>query len=896
MAQHRVAYLTCLLLLPASTALADEKARPDEKAPSLRDRLDRLAKARPKSVPAGAIESVAYALDASDRMSSSFSTQAKAWRAEAEGFLAAMEKGKDPYPEQGGRIVNRGYWSPSSARRQGYAVYLPPNYDPHKNYPLMLVLHGGSSNGNLFLGVVLGNNMNWKRYPQFLWNQFEPRWKPNWIVVAPDGFGQIMWRWMGEDDVLDVLRDVEKHYSVEKDQVVLAGLSNGGVGAYSIGMRHAWRFSKVLAMAGAPMWQQYAGGNPSDYEKLLMQRISGPQLATNMRNTDFRMYHGRADTGPMKPRYITEFTEELKKRQIPHRMQWFEAGHDILYLVHRHGKIYPKLTEERRVRHPERVWLTTADYRARRQHWISVIRIENYPSFAEIEGVVQGERTIELTTKNTRAVVLHLAEAPVAQSGKFTLIIDKQKVFSGDQRKVGPHPRAFKEGERWRIGRAKDAGKRPGLSGPITDAYHDKLAHVYGTVQEDETATLRKAAEKGATGWPLWPWNVRQRVLADSDVTPDFAARYHLVLYGNSANNAVLQRINKRLPIQVTEKGVTLRGKTHTEKGIGTRFIYPNPEHPKRYVIVQGGVDAKAAARGHQLPDFLPDYVVYDASSTRSRSRLIFPRGRRPLDAGFFDDNWQLRGTPPSVRAEDSTLPVPKSPSAALDGRIEESSTRGQAGVAARRIAERVPTFRNYRGETPGGTWRTTPDAVWAVRSADDCLRDLRDLHVNAVTPTAPVTTPVPTPVQLQGRVGGILFESLHDDREVIVACELAARLPKVAKVLGKHGIVSAGVMSSYRNKPRSSFHTFGMALDLATFSASRGVISVQRDFVITPQKKTCPPPPHTNWRSATLAELACDLHHAESLATVLTPNYNSGHRDHFHLDIRPHDRRLFIR
>jgi hypothetical protein len=29
---------------------------------------------------------------------------------------------------------------------------------------------------------------------------------------------------------------------------------------------------------------------------------------------------------------------------------------------------------------------------------------------------------------------------------------------------------------------------------------------------------------------------------------------------------------------------------------------------------------------------------------------------------------------------------------------------------------------------------------------------------------------------------------------------------------------------------------------------------------------------------------------------TVLTPNYNAGHRDHFHLDIRPDDQRFYFR
>ena len=123
----------------------------------------------------------------------------------------------------------------------------------------MIVLHGGSSNGNLFLGVVLGNNMNWKEYDIHLWDRYEPRWSPPWIVAAPDGYGQVLWRWMGEQDVLDVIADISQHYNVDADRVVLSGLSNGGVGAYAIGTRHASRFSVVQAIAGSPSWIQYAG-------------------------------------------------------------------------------------------------------------------------------------------------------------------------------------------------------------------------------------------------------------------------------------------------------------------------------------------------------------------------------------------------------------------------------------------------------------------------------------------------------------------------------------------------------------------------------------------------------------------------------------------------------------
>src|SRR5690606_27097798 len=139
----------------------------------LRQRADALLASRPPSIPRGAVESILYALDVAQRIDGTrFETQAQVWQRRARAWLERVEAGVDPFPEQRGKIVSRGYWSPVSERRQGYTVYLPPNYDPQRTWPLMLVLHGGSSNGNLFLGVVLGNNMSWKSYPLYLWNDF----------------------------------------------------------------------------------------------------------------------------------------------------------------------------------------------------------------------------------------------------------------------------------------------------------------------------------------------------------------------------------------------------------------------------------------------------------------------------------------------------------------------------------------------------------------------------------------------------------------------------------------------------------------------------------------------------------------------------------------------------
>jgi hypothetical protein len=202
---------TFLLVLSFFAAASPRSASAQAEIGALRAEVAALRAERPAGVSEGAVTSLDYSLDVAGRIERQFEAQSLQWRARVERYLALAQAGRDPYPEQRGRITNRGYESPISTIRQGYAIYLPPDYDPSRRYPLLVMLHGGSSNGNLFLGVVLGNNMDWLTYDQHLWDEYTPRWSPDWIVVAPDGFGQVLWRWMGEADILAVVDDVQRH-------------------------------------------------------------------------------------------------------------------------------------------------------------------------------------------------------------------------------------------------------------------------------------------------------------------------------------------------------------------------------------------------------------------------------------------------------------------------------------------------------------------------------------------------------------------------------------------------------------------------------------------------------------------------------------------------------------
>jgi hypothetical protein len=154
----------------------------------------------------------------------------------------------------------------------------------------------------------------------------------------------------------------------------------------------------------------------------------------------------------------------------------------------------------------------------------------------------------------------------------------------------------------------------------------------------------------------------------------------------------------------------------------------------------------------------------------------------------------------------------------------------------------------------------------------------------------------VPTPVELTGSVRGVWFRSVHEDRTVQMSCEMAQRLPALVEVLRRHDIRGVDVLSSYREQPRASFHTMGLALDLPRFWTSRGPISVLRDYQPTPMQETCSGPEPSEARARTLRAIACELAATRKFSSVLTPNYNEGHRDHLHLDTRPDDPRVFVR
>ena len=563
------------------------------------------------------------------------------WLDRARHYLELAEAGRDPYLEAGGEITERAYLSPCSELPQGYAIYTPPDYDPARSYPLLVALHGGSTNGNLFLALALGERVAMADY-RHRWNTlFAPARTPEWIVVAPDGFGNSMWRYLGERDVLDVIADVEQHYRVDPDRVVLSGLSNGGLGTYNVGLRHAWRFAAVVPMAGAPGWIDYLGGHASPIETRVLEPLSAFTLADNARNTHLHAHHGRQDHGRMQPSLVEALDAHLEVLNVPFVLDWYVAGHDLVGPVNRRDRVFGREAERRRNPRPPEVHLVTGDYRAARMAWVAVTRIEDYPALARVDATATIEG-LTITTERARALVVDLSSAPLAP-GPLAVAIDGTRLSVGPERGLLRLVRD-RDSDAWLIGVPTDGAlsKRPGLSGPIPDATYDRLVHVYGTLRPQSIPFLREAAERGARGWLGNLRGVRQPVIADTEVDQATLTTAHLVLYGGPDDNAILARIADRLPIRIEPGAITVGDERHVGRHLGVRFIYPSPLRPDRYVLVQASSDPRAVLQADNLPAFLPDWIIFDAERLPAERTNLAPAGAGPVAAGFFDDAWRL--------------------------------------------------------------------------------------------------------------------------------------------------------------------------------------------------------------------------------------------------------------
>jgi hypothetical protein len=302
------------------------------------------------------------------------------------------------------------------------------------------------------------------------------------------------------------------------------------------------------------------------------------------------------------------------------------------------------LSEKVRPEHKRRILFKTDSPRYTDNAWVHLRDISTDLEFATIDANIVDPTNIEVTTHGVEAFGLDRETELVSCTAATNAKIDGSALVFAPDTPIA----AFRaESGAWKPGlRAAVTGhKRAGVSGPIRDAFFEPLIFVYGTSNPAETRANRETAR----AWARIRWGIDARypIIADTELDESQAETHSLVLVGNAGSNRIVRDLEPRLPFRVVANSIvagTEEGSPVKEwkgKDIGVAFIYPNPKHPSRYVIVLEGTSALGTFRAIALPELLPDFVVYD-------DRIAFARGliplgtATPLAAGLFRSDWSF--------------------------------------------------------------------------------------------------------------------------------------------------------------------------------------------------------------------------------------------------------------
>ena len=184
-------------------------------------------------------------------------------------------------------------------QRYQYGLYVPSTYDPSIAHSLVVCLHGAGFTGDSYL------------------KRWVPRLKEKFILVCPTISMGAWWTRHGEDLVLATIQTIRSRYHIDPDRILLTGMSNGGIGAWIIGMHQAPLFAGVAPMA-------------SGIDKVLYPFLD------NLQHTSVYVIHGLHDQ-VMPVGLSRDLVNEMVERKITHVYREHNLSHP-----HAGGHFFPR--------------------------------------------------------------------------------------------------------------------------------------------------------------------------------------------------------------------------------------------------------------------------------------------------------------------------------------------------------------------------------------------------------------------------------------------------------------------------------------------------------------------------------------------------------------------------
>jgi hypothetical protein len=456
-------------------------------------------------------------------------------------------------------------------------------------------------------------------------------------------------------DTFEAMEHVKKHYPIDEDRIVARGFSMGGAACWQFATHFPDVWCAAAPGAGFAETAEFLNNfqneavKPTEWERKLWHWYDATDYAANLAHCPTVAYSGEIDR---QKQAADVMARALAKDGIILR---HVIGPKTAHTYH------PRAKEEvnRRIdalvaEGRDKRWslsFTTWTLRYPGLSWLRLDGLDRHweRALIAVRLLHNGDRgSVAVTCTNVTAFTIDLPPdlATLLAAPAVTVEINGQKVETpGRQSDRWWVVHLRNKDGKWDIASSPDApglAKRPGLQGPIDDAFMDRFLMVRPTGKPLNDTVGAWAAKEMAHAVTHW----RQQFRGDAPVKDDAAvtdadiAAGHLVLWGDPASNSVLAKITDRLPVKWTADGVRVGDRTFPAGQHVPVLVYPNPLNPSKYVVLNSGFTFREydyLNNARQVPK-LPDWAVVDVS--------VPPSSRWPgkvVAANFFDEQWKLK-------------------------------------------------------------------------------------------------------------------------------------------------------------------------------------------------------------------------------------------------------------
>lgn len=512
-------------------------------------------------------------------------------RVEAPGLSWSYEVETELGTAAAGTHYNRSFRSRIDHSTQYYGVAPPTDFDPEREYALVLSLHGA--------GVgALGQA---RSYSLKDWT---------YLVAAtnrrPFGFDWEVW---GRLDGIEVLEHAQDYFHTDPTQVYVTGHSMGGHGTWQLGTLFPGRFAVVGPSAGWSSFYSYAGSTPS----------SGPfgrasassqtnNYISNLARRAVYIIHGDADDNvPVREgrdmfELVSQVTDDIAYHEQPGAGHWWNGdvspGVDCVDWTPMFD-----LMQERRLNPFELDFdFTTPSPWVNPTHsYLTIHSVSDPMADASAHSSVR-DGEVRLDTENVRSMTID--GAALVEQEVTGLIVDGDEVtVSSELIELGDQD-----------------GKNATTYGPFNQVMERPFCLVYPS---DGPEAYRHYAAYLLSNWSIIG-NGHGCALADIDLSAEIRSNYNLIYLGGD-----YELLADDVPEGIRWSDSDLQFGSETWTNAAGLFVFSEEGHLSAVMTAPDGYEHLLFGIMPFSSRFVvPDYLVWSDSGG--------------ITAGFFNGDWSL--------------------------------------------------------------------------------------------------------------------------------------------------------------------------------------------------------------------------------------------------------------